>query len=936
MRFFASLVVAVVLAAPQAARAQARGVPAASSTTPLADAAAMFSGAPSAAQDSQQPAPVPQLAEQGPLKLPAVVCDQQVPAPDPLPPAGTPAVLYAMMLCFAQQGGSSFIDPYTYLYSIDLKNYVSNPVDNRWVPYSDQIEQVVLADFRRLWGTTFLDDLSIETVDVDLGNGVVGKLVVYNMEERERIKIVDYVGSDAIEQSKIEEELRKQGIRLNIDSFIDPGLVRRVSGIVRQIYADNGYQFAEVKPTIKPLDGGPKLVHLTFNIDAGPKVRIRDVEFIGNRLVSDRALEKQMKENNSGGFFSFITGGGTFKEDKFEEDAQNIIDYYRKRGFITARVGQPSLKILEDENDGNTRWVQLTIPVTEGERYRVGNFEFDGNTIVKAEHLRPLFKLKEGDYYDEEKVRKGFEKARELYGAGGYYEFTAYPDLSPRDGGDTAENAAGSAAKPDGPPIVDVTIRVQEGKQYFVNRITFKGNTTTRDNVIRREMRLVEAGVFNTEALKYSIRRLNQLGYFKSLEGDAIQVEKTPNTDNKVDVTLTFEEQNRNQLTFGAGVSQYEGFFGQLAFQTSNFLGRGETFTISLQEGSRAKNYQIAFTEPFLFDRPMTAGIDLYNREYEYIGLFTQSSAGGNIVYGFQVQDFGRVFINYSLERIHVKDLNPAFNDPAVLAGNPFLRESLLLGEGNRRTVSKIGPTYVWNTVNDPIFPSTGKRFTASLEVAGLGGNTKFINPRLEGIAYFQHTNRTSFGFRAQGEYITPFGDTIGLPIFEKLYLGGEYSIRGFDLRTVGPRDATSGVVIGGNKSLLFNAEYLINLAGPVRLVLFADAGQVRDVGENFVWKEAVYETRLSPDQPLILIDPLTQGSLTDPNAPELIYERVKVGELSAFKSSVGAEIRFFMPVLNVPFRLIFAMNPSRGGVLDNQLFPEKRFKFRFAVGSTF
>src|SRR5690606_7035940 len=177
--------------------------------------------------------------------------------------------------------------------------------------------------------------------------------------------------------------------------------------------------------------------------------------------------------------------------------------------------------------------------------------------------------------------------------------------------------------------------------------------------VIRRELRLVESGVFNTEALKYSVRRLNQLGYFKALEGDAIQVEKTPNAENKVDVTLTFEEQNRNQLTFGAGVSQYEGFFGQLAFQTSNFLGRGETFTISLQEGSRAKNYQVAFTEPFLFDRPMTAGIDIYNREYEYIGLFTQGSAGGNVVYGFQVQDFGRVFINYSYERIHVKDLNP-------------------------------------------------------------------------------------------------------------------------------------------------------------------------------------------------------------------------------------------------------------------------------------
>ena len=886
--------------------------------------------------------PAAPAAQAEPIRLPATVCDLEVPAPEPAPPAGTPTVVYALMPCFASQGGASVIEPVTYLHYIELKNHVSVPAEKRWVPYTDQIEQVVLADFKRLWATNFLDDLSIDVRDVDLGNGVVGKLVIYNMEERQRIKIVDYVGSDKVDQSAIEEELKKRGINLRIDSFIDPGLVRRVAGIVREVYGEKGYQFAEVKPTTKELPGGPKLVHLTFNIDSGPQVKIRDVDFVGNRAVSDRKLEGQMKENKSRGWLSFITGGGTFKEDKFEEDADLIIEHYRKRGFITARVGQPDLKILEDENDGSVRWVQLRIPVTEGNRYRIGNFTFEGNTIVKSEFLRPLFKMDEGDFYNEEKIRKGLDKAREVYGAGGYYEFTAYPDLAPRDMPAEAANdptgppaPAAAPAKP-GPPVVDVTMRVQEGKQYFVNRITFLGNTTTRDNVIRREMRLVESGVFNTEALKYSVRRLNQLGYFKALEGDAIAVDKTPGTDNKVDVRLTFEEQNRNQLTFGAGVSQFEGFFGQLSFQTSNFLGRGETFTISAQQGSRAKNYQLAFSEPFLFDRPMTVGIDLFNREFEYIGLYTQSSAGGNLVYGFQVQDFARMFVNYSFEQIKVKDLNPAFLNPLVLAGNPLLQESLLLGAGGRRTVSKIGPTYVYNTVNDPIFPSTGQRVTLSFDLAGLGGNTKFYNPRAEWIGYFEHTRRTSFGFRAQTEYIASYGNTVALPIFEKLFMGGEYSIRGFDLRTVGPRDPVQGVVIGGNKSLLFNAEYLINIAGPVRLVLFADAGQVRDVGEKFTWKESIYQNRLPADYPFTLTDPFAEIGLTDPSVPQIPLERVKIGDFSAFKSSIGAEIRFFMPVLNVPFRLIFAMNPSRGGVLDNQLLPERRFKFRFAVGSTF
>jgi outer membrane protein insertion porin family len=220
------------------------------------------------------------------------------------------------------------------------------------------------------------------------------------------------------------------------------------------------------------------------------------------------------------------------------------------------------------------------------------------------------------------------------------------------------------------------------------------------------------------------------------------------------------------------------------------------------------------------------------------------------------------------------------------------------------------------------------------MDFAGIGGNTNYVNPRVEGIWYIPHTRRTSFGFRAATEYIRPYGSTTALPIFQKIFLGGEYSIRGFDIRSVSPRDEVSGVQVGGNKSLLFNAEYLISVAGPVRLVLFYDAGQVRDIGERFGWKEPVTE-RVVPGQlvPPLLGDGLLQGPLIG-IAPDIITRTI--GQTSAFKTSTGAEIRFFMPVLNVPFRLIFAMNPQRGGVLDNNLNFEKRFKFRFAVGSTF
>jgi outer membrane protein insertion porin family len=238
--------------------------------------------------------------------------------------------------------------------------------------------------------------------------------------------------------------------------------------------------------------------------------------------------------------------------------------------------------------------------------------------------------------------------------------------------------------------------------------------------------------------------------------------------------------------------------------------------------------------------------------------------------------------------------------------------------------------------VDNPIFPTAGKRFTLSFDMAGLGGNTKFMNPRAEAIMYKPVTRKTSLGFRVATEYIRPYGDTVALPIFQKIFLGGEYSIRGYDLRSVSPRDPVSGVQIGGNKSLLFNGEYLISIAGPVRLVLFYDAGEVRDVGQSFGWKEPVTQ-RVQPGSVLPSLVGQDFGTLTNPltNIPASIFART-IGQTSGFKTSTGAEIRFFMPVLNVPFRLIFAMNPQRGGVLDNNLNPEKRWKFRFAVGSTF
>ncbi len=827
----------------------------------------------------------------------------------------------------------AMIDPVTY--GSLLTASWSLRSQNRWMPYD---ESVILGDYWKLWRTEFLEDLRIEVVDEPYENGVMGKHVIFRMEERARVKIVDYVAANAgeklrVDLSKIESTLRDADIAVRLDAMVDESTLRKVIGVIRELYAEQGYNDAAVVTERTSVAGGAKLLHLTFKIDSGPKVQVAEVLFDGNVAFPDSKLRRQMKDNKPSGFLGFL-GDATYKEAKFADDADRISEFYKNNGYAGAQIGQPQVEVIRTSPDKKQRWIRVRVPVDEGQKYSIGKFELTGGDAPKLnlDAVKGLFKIKEGDQFSNEQLRKGLEKAKEAYGAYGFWEFTFDPELKPQGIDPNTGRPIGDGPPP---PVMDITLKMNEGKQFFVNRITFTGNSTTHDAVIRREMRVLEGGVFNAEALKESVRRLNQLGYFKPLEGkdaEEQQVTKQAGTDDKVDVKLKFEEQNRNQLAFGAGVSQFDGVFFQLSFQTANFLGRGETVGVSLQKGSQARQYQVSFSEPYLFERPITVGADIYSREYIFPFQYTQRSTGTNYVFGFPLANFTRAFMSYSYEEVQVKDINQSYLDPAVLSASPYLADSLLLGQGGRRTVSKISPSVVFNTVNQPLFPTAGTRYTASFDFAGIGGNTQYNQGRMEGIWYVPLTLRTALGLRAEGQYIRPYGNTTTLPIFEKLFSGGEYTTRGFDLRSVGPRDPQSGAITGGNKMLTFNAEYYVTLFGQVRVLGFYDAGQVKDIGQRFQWKDDVTQLVLPPSPFLVDVNG-TQGLLTEVGGG--VRSEV-IGRASAFKTSTGLEVRFMMPVLNVPFRLIAAYNPQRQGVLDNQLQPAKRFTFRFAVGTTF
>jgi outer membrane protein insertion porin family len=749
--------------------------------------------------------------------------------------------------------------------------YVSTKAGDRYD------ERRLREDFRRLWDAGFLEDLILDVQD-----GAKGKLVFFRVVERKRVQIVDYRGSKALTTTNIEDELKKREATLRVDTFFDMAKARRVETIIKEMLAEKGRPFATVKIDAKPIGAAGQQV--SFMIDEGPKAKVKRIEFTGNRAFSSGALKRHMKNIKEAGFWnlSWVSGKSTYTDEKWSGhqgepgDQSRLQDFYLNHGYVTATIGQPKITYTDGGGKGKKakKWAKLEIPVVEGDQYRVGEVKFEGLTVFKEAGVRPLFKLQTGDIYNESRLKKGFDKLRDAYCAQGYFQFTGYPKRTP----DPKRK------------VVDVTLTMDEDKRYFVGRILFTGNDTTRDKVIRREVYMNEGDVFNTEALKQSIKRINQLGYFKPMEG-APQLQPNPKADDKLDVTFKVEEQNRNQFTFGGGVSGLEGTFINASFSTANFLGLGETFQVSAQTGKRTKNYQIAITEPYLFDRPITAGFDIFKRRITYLTYtnvvgYTQDSKGISLTSGFPVGRWSKMFASYAYEVIEISGLESLVPPNPANPGQPIL-DPLFFGENGRRRESRLTPSWLRNTVDNPFSPRAGKKLTTTFQVAGgpLGGTVSFWRPDAEVVVYVPHTRRTALGLRAGGAYIQPYGDTKVLPYYQRFFLGGETQIRGYNIRTVGPINEAGTQILGGNKYVLFNAEYYIDIIGPLRFLFFYDAGQA-------------------------------------------YLEDHKI-DLKDLRSSTGAEIRFIMPVLNVPFRLIYAYNVKRDSF-------QPKTAFKFAVGTTF
>ncbi len=383
-----------------------------------------------------------------------------------------------------------------YLPKETLLFYVSTKPGERYA------EKRLAEDFRRLWSTSLLEDVRLE-----VSEGVSGKVVVFHVIERKRLQAVEYRGSKKLTPAAIEEELRRRDLAFRPDTMLDPARPRRVEAVIRELLARKGHPFAEVSSATKDADTGQRVV---FSIEDGPRARLNEIVFPGAHAFSESRLRGELKRLKPTGFFnlSWLGDRGVWSPEAWSggvadppSDRERIRRLYLKHGYVDVRLGEPKLTSF-DLGSPPTRWVRVEVPVEEGEQYRMGTLAFLGLTQFRDDELRRLFALSSGRLYDESKIRAGIEALRELYGRRGFFQ-------------------ANVAVRPKPDPrtrLVDLVLSVDEDKRYFVGRIRFTGNGITRDKLLRRAVFLNEGDVFDTEALKNSIRRIDQLGYFRPME----------------------------------------------------------------------------------------------------------------------------------------------------------------------------------------------------------------------------------------------------------------------------------------------------------------------------------------------------------------------------------------------------------------------------------
>jgi outer membrane protein insertion porin family len=731
-------------------------------------------------------------------------------------------------------------------------------------------------NFPNLWQTGLFDDIRVEA-----DPGPAGVVIRITVKERARIGAVEYRGNKNLNASKIQEVLDKDKIDLHIGNTLEQTQIRRAAESIKKAYAEGGFEGVTVATSLEPMID-PSDQKIVFTVQEGIKARVAAIEFTGNEVFSDRTLRGRMKDVKKHNLYTWARKRNVYTPSKFQDDLEKIRNHYQDHGYKDIEFGDP---VIQTVRAGKKPRVKITVPVREGEVHKFGKVSITGNKVFTEQQVIGNWPLTEGETLRRQPIQNRIDLFNELYQRRGYIYAFINPEYVERENN-----------------VVDVNIQVYEGEQFRLGRLEFKGNNVTKDKVLRREIFIQEGDVLDMETFKTSMYKLGQLGYFKLSENPDFKV----NPDNKtVDVTVKGVEEGRNELQFGGGYNEATGFFGQFQFSTRNFLGEGESVGVNLQVGSRATLFLLSYSDPWFLDRPHSFGVQVYNRQTDYpqvTGGVQADAVGGNIAYGFRLDRFESISFLYGLEKRKDHTEFAALPDPNGNVPLPRITDEEF-------TTSVFAPTYRYDSRDNPFDTTRGARMTLSLGYTGgpLGGTIDLFKP-IVNFSYFRRVNRlTSLSFNIEAGQIFPhktddcvnffaeldgsdqneLNDRLCVPQSERFYVGGYQSVRGFDAYSIGPTEIINGAsrVVGGYSYNVFNLEYLYRINDPLRLVLFADAGNA-------------------------------YGYKQDWDPTDLRY-------------SVGAEMRIFLPVFQFPLRFIYAVNPDKR--------PDDDFQsFSFSIGNTF
>ena len=660
-------------------------------------------------------------------------------------------------------------------------------------------------DFNSLWNTGYFEDLRIEREDSE--KGIILDVFV---RERPTIREINYKGNSSVSTSDILDRFKKEKVGLSVEGQYDPTKIKRAETVLKELLAEHGHQFATVKTDVKTIP--PASVQLNFTIKEGPVVKVGQIKFTGNQHLSSLYLRRAMRNLKPVGIpYSIIFENlfaRTFDASKLDEDTERVRFAYRDKGYANAAVETPQTQIRDE---GGLNWftfrpnrgkrIDILMPIEEGARYRLGSITFTGNSPrINVRALRGSFNIKDGDWFNATLIGKGLDNLKKAYGTLGYINFGAIP----------------KPVYDEQKKTVSLQVDIDEGKQFYVSRIEFEGNTTTRDRVIRRELLLDEGQVYNSQLWEYSLLRLNQLQYFEPLKVDQ-DSEAHQNADaGTVDLLLKVKEKGKNSIGLNGGVSGLSGAFLGVNYQTNNFLGLGETLSVQGNIGNVSRQFLFGFSQPYVRNRPLNVGFQVYNNKSDFnaakayqtttgtaVNLsaaqqsltqnYNQASDGLNfsLSYPLRRHAFQRVGFTYSLSRSNIT----AFSAASQTFFQTISFRSGIQGSNPLAGIvtSQVSLSYSYNTVNNPLRPRSGREFTAAMQTAGLWGSVRYFSPF---VAYKTYRSmhylspspngHNVLALRAQLGYIQGYGGDVAPPQ-NRFYSGGDAELRGFDIRSATP-----------------------------------------------------------------------------------------------------------------------------------------------------